>query len=165
MPTWRCVVSQAIAALPDDGSWIPARALAARSFAPAPRPRAKKRGDQRSRSRRRWRTTLRERELIEMRGGKVRRRGRHFVAQSTEERQALGARVLRAVCQGPARQAGAARPRHRDVSAQPLLEHRPGALPEFHKRLDELARLAEEFAADAAATTRFLNVLVTATPF
>jgi hypothetical protein len=38
-------------------------------------------------------------------------------------------------------------------------------LPEFYQRLEAAARgLAEEFAADAAAGTEFLNVLLVATP-
>jgi hypothetical protein len=38
-------------------------------------------------------------------------------------------------------------------------------VPEFHQRLEEALRaLAEEFATDASVQTRFLNVLVTATP-
>ena len=42
----------------------------------------------------------------------------------------------------------------------------PERLPEFHQRLETaLLTLAEEFAADASTQTRFLNVLVTATPF
>ena len=38
-------------------------------------------------------------------------------------------------------------------------------LPEFYKRLEKMARgLAEEFAADAGASTEFLNVLIVGTP-
>ena len=38
-------------------------------------------------------------------------------------------------------------------------------LPEFHRRLEEAVRgLAEEFATDASEQTKFLNVLLTATP-
>ena len=110
--------------------------------------------------------TLVERELVEVRGGKVRRRGRHFVPQNTEERQRAGARVLRAVRQGPARQAGAARCRHRHLSAQPLPQHRPGAAARVPRRLEAAVRaLAEEFADDPSRDSRFLNILITATPF
>jgi len=39
-------------------------------------------------------------------------------------------------------------------------------LPEFQKQLDAAVRaLAEQFTTDASSQTRFLNVLVTSTPF
>ncbi|HEY0299734.1 MAG TPA: hypothetical protein VGC36_00250, partial [Rhizomicrobium sp.] len=81
------LVSQAMAALPDDESWIPVatwrkafRSVHGRRTADSkvPDPLVK-----------RVEQTLIERELVEVRAGKARRRGRHFVPQNTEERRAL----------------------------------------------------------------------------
>src|SRR5262249_46379931 len=78
-------VSQAMAALPDDASWIPVRQWRA-AFTAAPRrgarPQAATDGLAAT-----VEQTLRDRGLVEVRAGKVRRRGRHYVAQDTEERQ------------------------------------------------------------------------------
>src|SRR5262245_43980860 len=81
------VVSQAIAALPDDASWITVERWR-RDFRAGGRGRAKKRTIPEAMAAQ-VEDALRERDLIEVRGSKVRRKGRHFVAQSTEERQAL----------------------------------------------------------------------------
>jgi hypothetical protein len=157
------LVSQAIAALPDDGTWIPAakwrrafRTFPGRRAAPAKVSQAlAKQVEQ----------TLIDRELVEVRGAKARRRGRHFVPRSTAERQALALEFCALFAKGlveklalPDQDTGTYLRNH-------YLNIDPARLPEFHARLDAALRaLAEEFAADPSAATRFLNILVTATP-
>lgn len=158
------LVSHAIAALPDDGSWIPVRQWRTR-FRQLPRRQARAVAVT-SALATRVEDTLRERELVEVRGARVRRRGRHFVAKDTEERQALALEFCTLFAKGlldklalPDQDTGTYLRNH-------YLNIEPARLPEFQKRLDAALRaLAEEFAADASAQTRFLNVLVTSTTF
>jgi hypothetical protein len=158
------LISQAIAALPDDASWIPAatwrkafRTLQGRRTTDAKVPEdMAKRVEQ----------TLVERDLVEVRAGKARRRGRHFVPQNTEERRALALEFCALFAKGlldklalPDADTGTYLRNH-------YLNIDPTRLPEFHQRLEAAVRaLAEEFADDPSATSRFLNVLITATPF
>jgi len=158
------LVSQAIAALPDDGGWIPL-ARWRRDFRAPGRRRAQE-ATVTDALAKRVEELLRERQLIELRAGKVRRRGRHYVAQNPEERQALAIEFCALFIKGlldklalPEADTGTYLRNH-------YLNIDPARLPEFHRRLDDAARkLAEEFAADAGPSTRFLNVLITATPF
>jgi len=158
------LVSQAIAALPDDASWVTLatwrkafRSMPGRRAAPAPVSDALAKQVER---------TLTERELVEVKGGKVRRRGRHFVPQTVEERQALAIEFCTLFAKGlldklalPELDTGTYLRNH-------YLNIDAARLPEFHQRLDAAVRaLAEEFAGDASAASRFLNILVTATPF
>jgi hypothetical protein len=158
------LVSQAIAALPDDASWIPVatwrksfRTVQGRRTADAKVSDAlAKRVEQ----------TLIERDLVELRAGKVRRRGRHFVAQNTEERRALALEFCALFAKGlldklalPDADTGTYLRNH-------YLNIDPARLPEFHRRLEAAVRaLAEEFAGDPSPDSRFLNILITATPF
>jgi hypothetical protein len=157
------LTSQAIAALPDDGEWIPIAKWRAefRSV------KGQRRKDQVPADlRKQVEALLRERELVEVRGGKVRRRGRHFVAQTAAERQALALEFCALFAKGlldklalPEKDTGTYLRDH-------YFNIPPDRIAEFHKRLDEvLQSLAEEFAGDAAARNRFMNVLVTATPY
>jgi len=157
------VVSQAIAALPDDASWIAAPAWRKafrgggrrRASTPVPDALAKQ-----------VEQTLIERDLVELRAGKVRRRGRHFVPQNTAERSALALEFCALFAKGlldklalPDADTGTYLRNH-------YLNIDPARLAEFHQRLEAAVRgLAEEFADDPSAETRFLNILVTATPF
>ena len=147
-------VSRAIAALPDDGSWITTAKWRA-----ADRRRAC------ATSRRRATSTrvadlLKERGLVEQAKGKVRRVSRHFVATTLEERRALAmeftaiyTKALLDKVSLPERAAATHLRNH-------YLHIERDRLPEFYKRLEKAARaLAEEFAADAGASTEFLNVL------
>ncbi len=158
------LVSQAIAALPDDASWIPVatwrkafRTVQGRRTADA------KVSDELAK---RVEQTLIERDLVELRAGKVRRRGRHFVPQNTEERRALALEFCALFAKGlldklalPDADTGTYLRNH-------YLNIDPARLPEFHQRLEAAVRaLAEEFAGDPSRDSRFLNVLITATPF
>jgi hypothetical protein len=158
------LVSQAIAALPDDASWISVatwrkafRTVQGRRTADGKVPDALAK---------RVEHTLIERELVEVKGTKVRRRGRHFVPQNTEERRALALEFCALFAKGlldklalPDADTGTYLRNH-------YLNIDPARLPEFHKRLEAAVRaLAEEFAGDPTRDSRFLNVLITATPF
>lgn len=156
-------VSQAIAALPDDGSWV-GMARWRKQF--------REGTDKRSRRQRPSETLakqveqlLRERGLVEIKGGQVRRRGRHYVARDLKERQALALEFCSLFAKGLIDKLALP-----DVDTGTYLRNHylnieAARLAEFHQRLDEAARkLAEEFAADRSQTTCFLNVLITATP-
>jgi hypothetical protein len=158
------VLSQAIAALPDDGSAIPV-AKWRKSFRKNPGRRTE--GAQVSDElAKRVQDTLFERKLVELDAGKVRRLGRHYVPQGKEERQALAIEFCTLFAKGlldklalPDADTGTYLRNH-------YLNIDSERLPEFHRRLEQALRaLAEEFAADPSARTRFLNILVTATPF
>jgi hypothetical protein len=158
------VISRAIAALPDDGSWISMAHWRA-EFRAAPR-RGRRKTAVPDAVAKQVESTLRERQLIETRSGKVRRRGRHFIASDAKERQALALEFCALFAKGLLDKLALADTDTGTYLRNHYLHINPARLLEFEKRLDEaLRRLAEEFAADASATTRFLNVLVTATPF
>jgi hypothetical protein len=158
------LVSQAIAALPDDGGWVALRGWRAhfrrvprrRSGVPAPTEALAERVEE----------TLRGRGLIEVRAGKVRRRGRHFVATDKEERQALALEFCALFAKGLLDKLALSERDTGTYLRNHYLHIEAGRLAEFQKRLDAaLRRLAEEFAAEASPQTRFLNVLVTSTTF
>lgn len=157
------LVSQAIAALPDDGGWITLatwrkafrRVQGRRTAAAAVAEPLAQQVEE----------TLLGRKLVERQGNKVRRRGRHFVPQNTAERRALAlefcalfAKALIDKLALPDADTGTYLRNH-------FLNIEARRLPEFQQRLEAAARaLAEEFAVDASEQTRFLNVLITATP-
>ena len=151
-------VSRAIAALPDDGSWITTAKWRAQ-IAVALRDKSK--GSDVTRVA----DLLKERGLAEQAKGKVRRVSRHFVATTLEERRALAmeftaiyTKALLDKVSLPERAASTHLRNH-------YLHIERDRLPEFYKRLEKAARgLAEEFAADAGSGTEFLNVLIVGTP-
>jgi hypothetical protein len=158
------VISQAIAALPDDASWVPvARWRAQFRAAPKRSKRATAASDEMVQ---RAEAMLRERQLVEVRAGKVRRVGRHFVATDLKERQALALEFCTLFAKGMLDKLALP-----DIETGTYLRNHylnidPKRLPEFRKRLEAaLKKLAEEFATEASADTYFLNVLVNATPF
>ena len=158
------LVSQAIAALPDDGSWLPI-AHWRRVWRAAPRRGSKKRRITAALAQQ-VEDALLQRQLIEMEGTQVRRRGRHFVAQTTAERQALALEFCALFLKGlldklalPDMDTGTYLRNH-------YLHIDPARLPEFRERLEAAVRtLAEEYATDASARSEFLNILITATLF
>ena len=151
-------VSRAIAALPDDGSWVPVRVWRSR-IAVAVRDKS------RAADVTKVADLLRERNLVEVEKGRVRRVARHFVATTLGERRTLAmefaaifAKALLDKLSLPDSAAAAHVRNH-------YLHIDRARLPEFYERLETAARgLAEEFAADAGAGTEFLNVLLVATP-
>ena len=155
-------VSQAIAALPDDESWISLRAWR-RHFSAAPR-RAAPKAAATDELTRRVEAMLIDRGLIEIRGSKVRRRGRHYVPADVEERQALAIEFCALFAKGLIDKLALANQDTGTYLRNHYLNIDAGRLPEFQRRLDAALRaLAEEFASDASAQTRFLNVLATST--
>lgn len=157
-------VSQAIAALPDDGSWIPLAQWRA-AFRAAPRRGARKAVASDAIAGQ-VEDTLRRQALVEIRAGKARRRGRHFVAKEVEERQALAMEFCALFAKGLLDKLALAEQDTGTYLRNHYLNIDPARLPEFQTRLDAAVRtLAEEYATDAAAHTKFLNVLVTSTPF
>ncbi|MCX8073565.1 MAG: hypothetical protein N3C12_14135 [Candidatus Binatia bacterium] len=159
-------VSQAIAALPDDGSWI-ALAEWRRGFEHEER-RGARRSKQRSAGSKaiaeKVEQLLRERGLVEVQKGRVRRKGRHYVARDREERAALAmefcALFAKALLDKLALSDGGTETYLRNH----FLHIEKARLSEFQERLDTALRaLAQEFAADESPETQFLNVLVAAT--
>ena len=151
-------VSRAIAALPDDNAWITTTKWYAQ-IGVAVRDKAK------GSDVKRVADLLKERGLVEVAKGKVRRVSRHFVATTLEEKRALAmeftaiyTKALLDKISLPERAAATHLRNH-------YLHIQREKLPEFYQRLEKAARaLAEEFAADAGATTEFLNVLIVGTP-
>jgi len=151
------LASQAIAALPDDGSAV-TLARWRREI------RASAKGEVDSGALAQVEKLLRERDLVAVARGKARRLGRHFVARDTEERQALALEFCALFAKGlldklalPDEPTGTYMRNH-------YLNIDRTRLEEFQRKLDaELRKLAEEYAADASEATSFLNVLVTAT--
>ena len=156
------LVSQAIAALPDDGSWIPvARWRREYRLLPDRRARAVATTDALAA---RVEATLRERKLVEVRAGKARRHGRHFVATDLEERLALALEFCALFAKGLLDKLALAEHDTGTYLRNHYLNIDSEALPEFQRRLEAtLRKLAEEFAAEPSARTYFLNVLVTST--
>lgn len=152
-------VSRAIAALPDDGAWVPLRTWRAH-IAVAVRDKSQSNADVA-----RVTALLRERNLVEQEKGRVRRVARHFVATTIVERRTLAmefsaifAKALLDKLSLPETAAATYLRNH-------YLHIDRARLPEFYGRLEAAARaLTEEFAADAGTGTEFLNVLLAATP-
>jgi hypothetical protein len=150
-------VSRGVAALPDDGTWVPLRTW---------RPQIAK--AVRGRSRRgdidRVLELLRERKLIEVRSGQVRRVARHYVAAGAGERRALAMEFATIFAKSildklavPDRAAASHVRNH-------YLHIDRKRLPEFYERLEAATRaLVEEYATDPGSAADFLNVLITAT--
>ncbi len=158
------LVSQAIAALPEDGSWIPVarwrRAFRAtsrgrRAVAKAAPPVIAD-----------VETALKDRQLVEIRGGKVRRRGHHFVAKTAIERRAMGLEFSALFIKALLDKLVLA-----DVNTGTYLRNHylyvdPEQLPEIQRRLDEaVVKIADEFARGPGPQRKFLNMLITSTPF
>ncbi len=154
-------VSQAIAALPDDGTWISLRQWR-HEFRAAPRRASRAAAGDAVAGQ--VEATLRKRNLVEVRGTKVRRKGRHFVAQDVDEKQTLAIEFCALFVKGLLDKLALGDQDNKTYLRNHYLNIDAERLPEFQKRLDAMLRaLAEEFATDASARTRFLNVLVTST--
>jgi hypothetical protein len=158
------LVSQAIAALPEDGSWIPLarwrkafratpRGRRASAAAPTPLIAAAE-------------SALKERRLVEIRAGKVRRRGHHFTARSAAERRALGLEFCALFLKGLLDKLVLAEVDTGTYLRNHFLYVDAADLPEIQRRLDEaVIRIADEFARGPSPGRKFLNMLITSTPF
>ena len=96
----------------------------------------------------------------------MRRRGYHFAARSAAERQALALEFCALFVKGlldklalPGVDTGTYLRNH-------YLYVDPEELPEIQRRLDEaVTKIADEFSRGASPQRRFLNMLITSTPF
>lgn len=159
------LVSQAVAALPDEGVWLPIKEWRRRRFQVGTRRRGKRATVPKALAAR-VEGVLRQRGLIEVRGARIRRRGYHFVARSIAERQALALEFCALFAKGLLDKLALSEEETGTYLRNHYLHVDPERVAEFERRLDDaLTQLADEFAIDASARTRFLNVLVTATPF
>jgi len=154
-------VSRAIAALPDDGDWIAVKAWR-EQIAAAVRGKAK-RGDVD-----RVVALLRERGLVEQRGGRARRVAKHFVASSPTERRALAMEFAAIFAKSLLDKLAVPENAASSHVRNHYLHIERERIPEFYKRLEAAVRaLAEEFATDAGVDPKkaaeFLNVLITST--
>jgi len=157
------LVSQAIAALPDDGSWI-ALPKWRRQAAQAPDKRSKQ-APASAANLDEVELILRERGLAEVRAGKIRRCGRHYKAEGPEERWALAIQFSTLFAKGLLDKLAGTEDSHGTYLRNHFLNIETDRLPEFQERLEKALRaLAEEFATDASKTTKFLNILINATP-
>jgi hypothetical protein len=158
------LVSQAVAALPDEGAWMPLAEW--RQRFQSIRHRRGKAVKVPETLVTQVEQALKQRELIELRAGRVRRRGYHFVAQSTEERRSLALEFCALFAKGLLDKLALSESETGTYLRNHYLYIDAARLAEFQERLDAaLTALADEFAIDASSRSRFLNVLVTATPF
>ena len=153
------LLSQGIAALPDDGTWMSlAQWRKTLKASPRRRPRTKvpealvKKVEQ----------VLKERELVEIQRGKVRKRERHYVATGQAEQQAMALEFCALFAKSLLDKLALLDKETHTYLRDHYLHIEAERLPEFQKRLDKAIRaLSEEFAADA--DNPFLNVLVSST--
>ena len=155
-------VSRAIAALPDDGSWIAADRWR-REFRRDGK-RRRRTASEESALDARVEETLKRHDLVESRAGQVRRKGRHLQAEGVEERRAVALQFAGLFAKGlidrvalPDEPTGTYLRNH-------YLNVERARLDEFQTALDAALRaLTERFAATASRDTEFMNVLTTAT--
>jgi hypothetical protein len=158
------LVSQAIAALPEDGSWI-TLARWRKAFRATPRGRGAAAAaptgliaD--------VETALKQRQLVEIRAGRVRRRGHHFVARTVDERRAMGLEFCALFVKALLDKLILAEVDTGTYLRNHFLYVDPEELPEIQRRLDEaVTRIADEFARGPSPQRKFLNMLITSTPF
>ena len=155
-------ISVAIAALPDDESWITLAKWQRQYGAPPKRQKNADPLDAAALSK--VRDVLLEQGLIEIDGRRVRRSGRHYSPVSTEERSALALEYCVLFLKGlldrlafPDEDTGTYVRNH-------YMNIDRSRVPEFQEALEGALRgLAEEYAADPSKETEFLNILATAT--
>lgn len=156
-------LSRAMAALPDDGAWVAHRTWR-RAFRPSRKRKKRSPAEERALDAA-VESTLLDHELVEIHAGKVRRRGRHYQAESRKERQAVAQQFAQLFSKGlldrvalPDADTGTYLRNH-------YMNIERDRIPEFHEALEQALReLTERFAADASDDTEFMNVLATATP-
>jgi len=158
------LVSQAVAALPDADHWMP---LADWHEALRSLPRRPGQAAEVSRALlTQVQALLEDRKLIEIKGSEVRRCGYHFIAQGTEERRGLIMEFFALFAKGVLDKLVLPEAGAETYLRNHYLYIDPTQLSEFQRRLDEaIVRLADEFAAESPTGKRFLNILVTSTPF
>jgi hypothetical protein len=158
------MISQAIAALPDDERWIPVVAWRA-TLRGRPRPRRKQAHASEILAQH-VEALLLERGLIEIQGDQVRQRGRYFAAETPEQRQTLAMQYCALFLKGLLDALILSAGETGTYLGNQYLDIDPARLPEFQQRLAQVVeQLVREFATDASPHTRLLNVLLTSTLF
>lgn len=156
-------LSRAMAALPDDGSWMAHRTWK-RSFRDG-RKRKKRTPTEERELDAAVESTLNAHELIEINEGKVRRRGRHYQAENREERQIVVQQFARLFAKGLLDRVALPDAPTGTYLRNHYMNIKRERIPEFQEALEEALReLTERFAADPSDETEFMNVLTTATP-
>ncbi len=103
-------------------------------------------------------------KLVEVKGDKVRRLGRHYVADSPAEKQSLAIEFcgifMKALLEKVVRQ-------EKQTYVRNHYLHIPDKkIKEFHKKLDHAVRkVVEEFATSEKDGEKFLNIFMTSNPF
>lgn len=147
-------ISRAVAALPADGSWVTSTAWRKRV-----RQALGESADQLDAVI----GALQEQGLSEERRGRVRRKGRHFVAATREERHALAMEYAGIFAKGMLDKLILAD--GRTYLRNHYLDLQEERLPEFQRALDTALReLVDRFAVAPGRSTRFVKVLVASTP-
>ncbi len=155
-------ISRAIAALPDDGSWIPADRWR-REFRRDRKRRRRSAGEE-SALDARVEETLKKHELVELRAGRVRRKGRHLQAAGLAELRAVARQFAGLFAKGLIDRVALPDVPTGTYLRNHYLNVERARLDEFHAALDDALRaLTERFAATPSRDTAFMNVLATAT--
>ncbi|HSG06008.1 MAG TPA: hypothetical protein VLB09_06385 [Nitrospiria bacterium] len=154
------LVSRAIAALPDSGQWIPQK-----RWKEAIKKAAREVGEKRPASLARATiTTLTDKNLVEIKGEKVRRLARHYIADSAEEKQSLAIEFCGIFVKGLLEKV--IRQEKKTYVRNHYLHIPDKKIVEFHKKLDRaVQKVVEEFATSEKEGKKFLNILMTSTPF
>jgi hypothetical protein len=155
-------LSRAMAALPDDGSSIP-YARWRREFRDEGKRRRRTSGEEAALDAK-VEESLRRHGLVEIRGGRVRRKGRHLQAEGTIERRAFARQFADLFAKGLLDRIALP-----DVDTGTYVRNHyanidRARIGEFHAALESALRaVTERFAAAPSRDTAFMNVLTTAT--
>jgi len=155
------LVCRGIAALPDDGSWIPLarwkRSLqdAVKEIGKEPPPDLIKTAI----------GILEEQQLVERQKEKVRRLGRHYVPSSAEEKRSLALEFFGIFAKGLLEKV--VRQDKETYLRNHYLHIPQERIEEFHARVDqEVRKVVEAFAGEEEKPgKKFVNLLITSTPF
>jgi hypothetical protein len=156
-------MSQAMAGLPDEGAWITLAEWREKIREPVNkhRPRSTRASDALVKK---VEEAFETRGLAEVKGSKVRKRGRHYVATGAEERRALALEFVALFAKTLIDKLALVQQDPPTYLRNHFLHISPDRLVEFQQRLDDMLRgIAQEFAADPSPDTRFLNVLTSTT--
>lgn len=153
------IMTRAIAALPDDARWIPV-AVWTREVQKALGEVGKKRPAVAVRT---VMDTLKQQGLVEQKGERVRRAGKHYVPGSPEEKRSLAMEFCGIFAKGLLEKV--VRQEATTYVRNHYLHIPEDRIEAFHRSLDAAVRqVVEEFTVDDPDTGKFLNVLMTSTP-
>lgn len=155
-------LSRAMAALPDDGVSI-SYARWRKEFRREGKRRRRPPADEAALDAR-VEQMLRDHDLIDVEDDRVRRKGRHLQAASSEERRAVALQYASLFAKGLIDRVALPEVETGTLLRNHYLNIERGRIAEFHAALNTaLSELAERFAATPSAHTEFMNVLTTAT--